>query len=261
MSSSAVHSKSREIDHAQFADAYFDLVENRTFVEYPEYYRYSVGRFWKAFDRIQKLRLPRAAGSSTNPRVIDIGGGIMALLLHRLLGFEASVGDVNRRAAGDVEDYGLSFQTVDLLSDTDVPAATYDLVVLQEVVEHLPEPPYVVFERIKRFMAPDSVLFLTTPNAARLRNLLYHLAGRQVLDDFRYPVPGEALGHQMEYTLPQLLWQLNRAGLSPLFAEHYDDGWAGATRTARLSHLLARPVNVVSHLRNGLVAAARKAPD
>ena len=240
------------VDRAQFTTAYFDIVGNRTFVEYPEYYKYSIKRFWKAFDRIQKLELPGP------PRVIDIGGGIMALLLHRLLGFEASVGDVNRRAAGDVEAHGLSFETVNLLSDTDLPANAYDLVVLQEVIEHLPEPPYVVFERIKRFMAPDGVLFLTTPNAARLRNLLYHLAGRQVLDNFRYPRAGEALGHQMEYTLPQMLWQLNRAGLSTISAEHYDDGWAGATRRARLSHMLTRPVNVVPHLRNGLVVSARK---
>jgi 2-polyprenyl-3-methyl-5-hydroxy-6-metoxy-1,4-benzoquinol methylase len=177
-----------------------DIVQNRTFVEYPDYYHHSIERFWKAFDRIQHLELAPSA------RVIDIGGGIMALLLHRLLGLDASVGDVNRRAAGDVEDYGLTFQTVNLMSDTELPNAHYDLVVLQEVIEHLPEPPYIIFERIRRFMSPGGILFLTTPNAARIRNLLYYLTGRQVLDNFRYPEPGEALGHQMEYTLPRMLW-------------------------------------------------------
>lgn len=242
------------IDRSRFSDAYMDIVHNRTFVEYPDYYRHSIERFWNAFDRIQHLELAPSA------RVIDIRGGIMALLLHRLLGLDASVGDVNRRAAGDVEDYGLTFQTVNLMSDTELPNAQYDLVVLQEVIEHLPEPPYIIFQRIRRFMAPGAILFLTTLNAARIRNLLYYLTGRQVLDNFRYPEPGEALGHQMEYTLPRMLWQLDRAEFATIFADHYEDGWKGASRKAQLAHLLSRPVSVVPHLRNGLMIAARNDP-
>ena len=155
----------------------------------------------------------------TGTRAIDIGGGIMAVLLSRILGFTAVVGDVNRRAETDVTSEGLRFLEVDLLQDGLVPREQFDLVVLQEVIEHLPVPPYVVFERISRFLAPDGILFLTTPNGSRLRNILYLLAGRQVLDNFRYSEPAESMGHMHEYTLPHMLWQLDRAGMRPIFAE------------------------------------------
>lgn len=238
------------VDRRQFERTYFEIIENRHFVEYPEYYRHSVDRFWKAFEKINLLDL------TSSTRVLDVGGGIMALLIHRLLGLETSVGDVNRRAAGDIEDFGVQFQEVDLLSDKNLPKNIYDLVVIQEVIEHLPHPPYVVFERIKKFLSPGGKLFLTTPNAARVRNIAYYLTGRQVLDNFRYPDVGEALGHQMEYTLPQMEWQLDRASFSPIFAIQYDDGWAGASLKARLAHTLLKPINIIPHLRNGLMIAA-----
>ena len=190
--------------------------------------------------------------------MIDIGGGIMAVLLAKILGLDAAVGDVNRRGFEDVAGHKVRFHDVDLLSDQQVPDEQFDLVVLQEVIEHLPQPPYIVFDRIPKFMKPGGMLFLTTPNGSRMRNILYLLAGRRVLDNFRYPAPQEALGHQQEYTLSQLLWHLDRAGMRVDFGEQYDDGWAGASMQARAMHALLKPANLVPHLRNGLMIAARR---
>lgn len=239
------------VTRAQFDRQYHQLIEDREFVEYKDYYKRSLGRFWKAFDKIQRLNL------SPQCKAIDIGGGIMAVLLSRILGMDACVGDVNERSARDVSDLGIRFQLVDLTSHDILPDEKFDLVILQEVLEHLPHPPYVVFQRIMRFLAPNGILFFTTPNGSRVRNILYMLAGRTVLDNFRYPDPGEALGHQQEYVLPQLLWQLDRAGMAPISAEQYDDAWQGASLVARTGHLLARPANLFPHLRNGLMIAAR----
>ena len=240
------------VSRSDFGRYYRELIETRHFVESQAYYRHSMERFWQAFDRIQKLGLPR--GTST----IDIGGGIMAVLLARILGFDASVGDVQHSGEDDVRALGVSFQEVDLLSDTLLPGTQYELVVLQEVIEHLPDPPYVVFGRIMRFIKPGGTLFLTTPNGSRMRNILYMLAGRRVLDNFRRAEPGESLGHQQEYVLPQMTWQVQRAGMELLFGEEYDDGWQGSTFLARISHLGLKPINLVPHLRNGLMVAARR---
>ncbi|WP_203424650.1 methyltransferase domain-containing protein [Sinorhizobium sp. BG8] len=153
---------------------------------------------------------------------------------------------------------GIDFQLVDLTSDDTLPDELYDLIVLQEVIEHLPHPPYVIFQRIMRFLKPGGILFLTTPNGSRVRNILYMLAGRPVLDNFRYPDPGESLGHQQEYVLPQLMWQLKKAGMIAVSAEQYDDGWEGASLAARMSHAVVRPAYIFPHLRNGLMIAAQR---
>jgi len=239
------------VSKAEFDKCYRDITEGKNFVEYAEYYVSSNGRFWNAFCGIQRL------GVSSNSKAIDIGGGIMAVLLNRLLGINTCVGDVNRRAADDVEQFGIPFWEIDLLSDQAVPVKDFDLVVLQEVIEHLPVPPYVVFKRIRSFMKPDGLLFITTPNGSRIRNILYLIAGKEVLDNFQYPGPGEALGHQQEYTLPQMKWQVERAGLAPIFAEQYDDGWKGATLKAQVGHHLMKPVGIIPHLRTGLMLAVR----
>lgn len=241
------------VTRAEFAKQYRNLIEGRSFVEHQDYYKRSIDRFWKAFDKLQMLDLP------SHITAIDIGGGIMAVLLSKILGIKSYVGDVNECAAADVQDFGIDFRLVDLTSDEGALDDMFDLVVLQEVIEHLPQPPYVVFQRIMRFLKPNGLLFVTTPNGSRVRNILYMLAGKAVLDNFRYPAPGRSLGHQQEYVLPQLIWQLEKAGMVPIFAEQYDDGWKGATQVAHISHLLLKSANVFPHLRSGLMIAARRA--
>jgi SAM-dependent methyltransferase len=242
------------ISHDDFVIRYNDLIRGRTFVEYKEYYKNSTGRFWKSFNTIQRLNLP------PNSKVIDIGGGIMAVLLSKILGMDTCVGDVSELAQKDILGLGLKFHIVDLTSNEKLPSEAFDLVVLQEVIEHLPHPPYIVFQRIMKFLKPSGILFLTTPNGSRVRNILYMLAGKPILDNFRYPGPGEPLGHQQEYVLPQLRWQLARAGMVVLSAEQCEDGWRGATFPARVLHTLVKPVNIFPHLRNGLMITARPLP-
>src|SRR5208282_5095943 len=111
------------VTRTEFVRSYHDLVEGREFVEYKDYYKRSVDRFWQAFDKIQRLHLPPQC------KAIDIGGGIMAVLLSKILGIDACVGDVNERPAGDVSQLGLKFQLVDLTSDEMAPNEMFDLVV------------------------------------------------------------------------------------------------------------------------------------
>ncbi|QRM53203.1 hypothetical protein [Sinorhizobium sp. BG8] len=77
------------ITRSEFVKLYCALIEGKEFVECKDYYSRSVGRFWKAFDKIQHL------GLSPQSKAIDIGGGIMAVLLSKILGIQASVGDIN----------------------------------------------------------------------------------------------------------------------------------------------------------------------
>lgn len=242
---------SSRVSYQEFSRVYADCIRGRCFVEDRAYYVASKLRFWEGFRRIDALGLP--VGS----RVLDIGGGILAVLLARLLGFEASVGDVNDSAQADVEDLGLGFVILDLLSEASSPVKGFDLVVLTDVIEHIPLPPYLVLRRIARMLAPRARLFLTTPNGHRFRNVLYMLAGKEILDLYRYAEAGVALGHQHEYTMKQMLWQASEAGFEIVAAEYYQDGFQGANWPARLAWFLVRPTGLVPHLRNGLVMVLR----
>ncbi|MEM9435426.1 MAG: class I SAM-dependent methyltransferase [Pseudomonadota bacterium] len=235
------------ISRQAFNKVYDARIVGRTFVEDLDYYRQSQERFWQAFRRIEALKLPEGA------RALDIGGGIMGVLMAELLGLAVTVADVNDRSRDDIEGLGLTFVTIDLFRDGAPPVTGMDLVVLQEVIEHIPQPPYIVFRRIARLLAPGGRFFLTTPNGHRFRNVLYMIAGKEILGLYRYPEEGQALGHQHEYTMKQLLWQ---TGHSKVFeveeAEYFQDGWAGSTPAARLFWQLTKPAGLVPRLRNSI---------
>ena len=231
---------------SEFRRLYRAEIQHRHFVEEPEYYRNSEERFWQGFRRIQNLGLPPGTNA------IDIGGGITGVLVSKLLGFRVTVADVNEEARADVEEMGLGFVALDLFCDEVMPVSGMDLVILQEVLEHIPRPPYVVLEKIKTMLNPGGLLFLTTPNGHRLRNVLYMLAGREIVDIYRYPGPGDALGHQHEYTMKQLLWQAHKAKFEVMQAEYYQDGWRGSSRAARLAWKLSKPTGMLPRLRNNI---------
>ena len=237
---------------AEFDRVYDAEILGRHFVEYPEYYALSRERYRRALERFAGLDIGPGA------RLLDIGGGQFAILAQRLLGCHGVVGDVTRRAEAEVRAAGLDFVTCDLMAEDLDLGEPFDAIVLLEVIEHLPVPPYVVFERLARALVPGGVLFLTTPNGYRIRNVLYMLANRRILDRYRYPGPGEAMGHQAEYTLEQMVWQVERAGLELVLARQVDDGWPGASRGARIARRLTRVLDLVPHLRNGLALAARR---
>lgn len=239
------------VARADFDRVYDAAITGRFFVEEPEYYVQSRERFWRSLKRFERVGLPAAS------EILDVGGGQFAILLDRLAGHRGAVGDVVDRAEADVREMGLGFQRINLLRPPEPDARRYDCVTLLEVIEHLPHPAYVVFENLRGWLKPGGVIFLTTPNGYRLRNVAYMLLGREILDHYRYPEGDEGMGHQLEYTLAELEWQVSRAGLELLFAETYDEGWRGATPLARAARLLTRPVNVVPHLRNSIVLAAR----
>lgn len=235
------------VSRSEFDAAYGTTVLGRHFVEDLEYYQLAKQRFWKSFQKIESLGLPRDA------TVLDIGGGIMAVLLNSLLGYRAVVGDVTSLARDDVHTAGLEFVNVDLFRDAAPDIAPVDLVVLQEVIEHIPQPPYVVLNRIRAMLKPGGYLFLTTPNGHRLRNLLYMVFGKEILDRYKYPDPGEALGHQHEYTLEQMRWQMSHSQLRLVSAEYYEDGFKGASTGARIAWTVTKPASLVPHWRNGLM--------
>lgn len=77
-----------------------------------------------------------------------------------------------------------------------------DVVLFGEVLEHMTNDPLHAIREISRVLAPGGMLVLTTPNAARLENIVALLEGRNLYDP--YSAYGPYGRHNREYTRDEL---------------------------------------------------------
>jgi SAM-dependent methyltransferase len=91
--------------------------------------------------------------------------------------------------------------------------ASFDTVVFCEVLEHLTIDPMAAMSEISRVLAPNGVLVLTTPNAARLENVIALVEGRNLYDP--YSAYGPYGRHNREYTRHELHQLLIHCGFLP----------------------------------------------
>ncbi|MEY4672888.1 MAG: hypothetical protein RL148_672 [Planctomycetota bacterium] len=243
----------RALDRRAFDAAYDEVVLGNAMFEGRAYYQRYRERYWQTMCHVARIPLPRAA------RVLEIGGGQIALMMHRLFGDRGTVADVNAQHADCVERFGLEHVVCDLFHD-DLPARDeFDLVVLCEVIEHVPRPPHEVLARIRNWIRPGGHLFLTTPNLFRLRNGLRLLLGRPVFCNFFVPQRGQPLGHFLEYSAEQMRWQLQHAGLEVTWVDEVMLCNQGTELAARILRPLLAPLMWLRpRLRENLVALGRR---
>jgi SAM-dependent methyltransferase len=253
MSASSATASSRCLDRAGFDRAYDEVVLGNDFFEEPGYYRRYRDRYRRTLEYLCRLPLPHPA------RVLEVGGGQMALLMTRLFGDACNLADVNPAHAAAVEKFGLRHVICDLLHDDLAARDEYDLVVSCEVIEHIPIPPHLVLEKMARWLKPGGYLFLTTPNLYRLRNVVRLASGQEVFCNFFHPARGQSIGHALEYSAPQMRWQLERAGLEVLYVDLVQLTNHGSLRLARLVRPLVAPLLWAHPLwRDNMVACARR---
>lgn len=82
------------------------------------------------------------------------------------------------------------------------PDASFDVVMYCEILEHLLMDPVHVLAKIRRVLRPDGVLIVTTPNVARLNNMLRIAGGHNIYDP--YSGYGPYGRHNREYTMTDL---------------------------------------------------------
>jgi 2-polyprenyl-3-methyl-5-hydroxy-6-metoxy-1,4-benzoquinol methylase len=103
----------------------------------------------------------------------------------------------------------------------------FDAVVCTEVYEHLRDYPVTCLQEAFRVLRPGGRLYLTTPNAAYLRNRLRLMRGENVatpLPDWIGGLPHAR--HAREYTFPETLELLAYVGFTPvlLTSRHFHRG-------------------------------------
>ncbi len=242
----------QEPSYHQFNIAYQKTVLNNDFFEKDEYYVQQKPRYFNSLKQILKLPI------SSSDKVLEIGGGQLALLLKQLYEIEGSVADVNNKYSDSLLKFGINFKPCDLLYDDLEERDVYDLVVLCEVIEHMPVPPYVILNKIKQWIKPGGLIFMTTPNLYRLRNLVRLALGMKVFDTFVIPEKGQSIGHPLEYSKTQLKWQLENAGFQSVSIDLQQLDNAGATIGTQLGRALLSPLLLRPLWRDKLVAVAQK---
>jgi 2-polyprenyl-3-methyl-5-hydroxy-6-metoxy-1,4-benzoquinol methylase len=236
-----------------FDRIYDDRIVSGGFFESDEYYRNEKERYWRTLQLLSRV-MPSAPA-----RVLEIGGGQIALLCKELFGDDCTVGDISEQFIRPIRNSGIGFLEFDLIgTDTQKIQKEFDIILLLEVVEHIPLPVYVIMEKLKPLVAPGGLIFLTTPNLFRLRNLARMLLGTEFLDRFMLPTKGRSLGHQLEYSADHLKWQLERASLDVVMLLHDSLGRKGHSRKARLARRLMSPLEMRPIWRDSLIAAAKK---
>src|SRR5690606_754869 len=111
--------------------------------EQGDYYHTQRPRYRRTMQRIANMPIEHPA------RVLEIGGGQTALLMHDLFGDEAMVADLIDDAEPMLRERGLDFAICDVLHG-DLPHRDhFDVILLLEVVEHLTVPTHLVLEKMK----------------------------------------------------------------------------------------------------------------
>jgi SAM-dependent methyltransferase len=243
----------RQLRH-RFDEIYDSFIVGGGFFESDDYYKNDKGRYWRSLELLCQVELPNPA------KMLEVGGGQIALMCKALFGDDSTVADISQKYAAPLRKADIEVVTFNLMaSKPHEIAGQFDVIVMLEVIEHVPLPAHVTFERLKPLLRPNGVLFLTTPNLFRLRNLIRMIRGIEFLDRFTLPEPGQGLGHQLEYSADHMRWQLERAGMKIIMLEHNSLGRTGHSISARLARTVLAPLDVRPIWRDSLVVAARPA--
>jgi 2-polyprenyl-3-methyl-5-hydroxy-6-metoxy-1,4-benzoquinol methylase len=135
---------------SDFEQAYQKMILDNKFFEKDLYYLQQKPRYFKTIKYISGISLPE------DPRILEIGGGQIALLMKELYKYNCTVADVNENYKEGLLNHGINFISCDLLHDNLSERNYFDLVIMCEVIEHMPIPPYIVLEKINLDYSPNA---------------------------------------------------------------------------------------------------------
>src|SRR5262249_33972028 len=196
----------RRISRPEFDRVYERVILGSDLFEDPAYYRHFRERYWRTVGYIE------SSVGWDSPRILDIGSGQFALLCRHLLAAKCDVADIDSRHTAGLRRNDVGFVQVAWTRPGLRVQEPYDLVVMAEVIEHVPRPPHLVFADLKGCLRPGGTLLVTTPNLYRFRNRVRMALGQPIFDLFRYPEMDRPLGHFLEYSREQIEWHLREAG-------------------------------------------------
>jgi SAM-dependent methyltransferase len=222
---------------SDFDTSYEKLILSGNFHEVDDYYRIHKPRYQRTLEIILSEVTAKPASC------LEIGGGQISLLLKDLFKSRVAIADVNSSYYPFLKDSDIPFFEFDLLHDEKLNAdEKFDLIVICEVIEHIPIPAHLVFKKMLNSLNPGGFIFLTTPNLYRFRNCIRMFTGGDIFCHFRYPEKGSGMGHFTEYSSSHIHWQLEEAGLKNVQTKITQLMWKGSSPFATYSRYALRPL-------------------
>jgi SAM-dependent methyltransferase len=166
--------------------------------------------------------------------------------------------DSGVRAARELgyEAYAVDCQDTSAIAGLQLPAA--DVIIAGELIEHL-DKPGLFLEAIKPLLVPGGTLEITTPNAARITNVLGSLANREFVNDdhvcwFSW--------HTLSVLLKRHGWQITDLAYYVPPSRPRDRRWSLRARAeVHAANLVRQATTVIARARpaiaDGLVVTAR----
>jgi SAM-dependent methyltransferase len=238
----------RVFDEGAFERAFTEMASIR-WQEEPEYYP----RYRTRYEAI----LRRFAEEAPERRLdlLDIGGGQLAYLAVALWTDRGCVADIGDDCFAALRAKGIEAFEWDLALEDAPTDRRFDAVFFSEVIEHLPVPGHIALRRLRTLLRSGGLLFCSTPNLYRLRNIVYLIRGRPLFDHF--DLPGErGYGHVLEYSAEHLAWQFQRAGFVDYVVELHDFTHVPHERLDRALSALGAPLRRIPRYRDNLLAVA-----
>ncbi|NJN63407.1 MAG: class I SAM-dependent methyltransferase [Acidobacteria bacterium] len=198
---------------------------------------------WHNIEAIRDALGPDVTTENPNARILDIGASPLTLAYRAYFGARTSTLDLTALLAQRFERNGISHRVCNLLNEPfPFDAGSFDVVVLTEVLEHLPTGPGRVFREINRVLLPGGHLVFSLPNLAQLRKRITSLRGRAVLEPV-YDVFKESegaqssgsgewvhgFGHVREYTLRETCDLVEHYGLAVVRSSCVDSTTSATT--------------------------------
>jgi 2-polyprenyl-3-methyl-5-hydroxy-6-metoxy-1,4-benzoquinol methylase len=172
------------------------------------------------------VRDVESLGTSRKLRIIEFGcfTGIVAASL-RLLGHHVTGSDIpfvlaDEQNAAFLASEGVTLWPHDLAdAPLDLPSASYDLIIFNEVLEHLNFNPIPLISEFSRVLVPGGRVYCATPNLASAKNRWLMLRGRSYINPVQHlvsnliPNTGMSVGlHWREWTKDELIELFETAG-------------------------------------------------
>lgn len=136
--------------------------------------------------------------------------------------------------------------------------ASFDVVVMKSIIEHLHQSPRDLINTAFRFVKPGGYVVVTTPNSVNLRKRLSVLRGRTNYPPIQgfYESTGVWRGHVREYTLDELRWVVEASGGDVKLASTFHGFIEKVPRRFRKPYVFA--TNYFTGIRDSLLVLAER---
>ncbi len=163
-------------------------------------------------------------------KILDFGAGPCdETAVLSVLGFECSACDDLKnpwhKVSGNQEKiltfaarFNISYCQIDKETDLPFEKSEFDMLMLNDVLEHLHESPRDLLNDLLSFVKPRGYFFVTVPNAVHLMKRIKVVLGRTNLPSFKlyYWLPGPWRSHIREYVMDDLVELAKYLGLDVL---------------------------------------------